>query len=54
MLGLLKENTLKLDKIKHFVLDECDRMLEALGTLLFNSSSSLSPIPPSNIDYLHL
>jgi len=30
ILGLLKENTLKLDKIKHFVLDECDRMLEAL------------------------
>jgi len=28
--GLAKEGTLKLDKVKHFVLDECDKMLEAL------------------------
>ena len=30
ILGLLNEKTLKLDHVKHFVLDECDRMLEAL------------------------
>jgi len=30
ILGLAKEKTLKLDKIKHFVLDECDRVLESL------------------------
>merc|ERR1712003_599736 len=29
-LGLSREKTLKLDHIKHFVLDECDRILESL------------------------
>lgn len=32
VLGLLREKTLKLDKVKHFVMDECDKMLEAVGT----------------------
>jgi ATP-dependent RNA helicase UAP56/SUB2 len=32
ILGLLREKTLKLDKVKHFVMDECDKMLEAIGT----------------------
>jgi ATP-dependent RNA helicase UAP56/SUB2 len=32
ILGLLREKTLKLDKVKHFVMDECDKMLEAVGT----------------------
>lgn len=31
VLGLLREKTLKLDKVKHFVMDECDKMLEAVG-----------------------
>ena len=31
ILGLLRSKDLKLEKLKHFVLDECDRMLEALG-----------------------
>jgi ATP-dependent RNA helicase UAP56/SUB2 len=31
VLGLLREKSLKLDKIKHFVMDECDKMLEAVG-----------------------
>jgi len=31
ILGLLKENTLKLDKLQYFVLDECDQILESLG-----------------------
>jgi hypothetical protein len=39
--GLAKEGTLKLDKVKHFVLDECDKMLEALGIYYrFEKSSS--------------
>jgi len=29
-LGLVNSGDLKLDKVKHFVLDECDKMLEAL------------------------
>ena len=28
---LIREGDLKLDKVKHFVLDECDQMLEQLG-----------------------
>jgi ATP-dependent RNA helicase UAP56/SUB2 len=28
---LIREGDLKLDKVKHFILDECDQMLEALG-----------------------
>lgn len=31
VLGLLREKTLKLDKVKHFVMDECDKMLDAVG-----------------------
>lgn len=31
LLALIKEKSLKLDKCQYFVLDECDRMLEALG-----------------------
>lgn len=27
---LIREGDLKLDKVKHFILDECDQMLEAL------------------------
>jgi ATP-dependent RNA helicase UAP56/SUB2 len=30
ILGLVRSKDLKLDKIKHFVVDECDRVLEAL------------------------
>jgi len=30
ILGLVRDKSLKLDKIKHFVIDECDRVLEAL------------------------
>lgn len=30
ILALVRDGDLKLDKLKHFVLDECDRMLEAL------------------------
>lgn len=30
VLGLIRDKHLKLDKVKHFVLDECDKMLEKL------------------------
>jgi ATP-dependent RNA helicase UAP56/SUB2 len=31
VLGLLKEKTtLKLDKVKHFVMDECDKLLDSV------------------------
>lgn len=32
ILALATEKSLKLNHIKHFILDECDKMLETLGT----------------------
>lgn len=29
--ALVRNNTLKLGNVKHFVLDECDKMLDELG-----------------------
>ena len=40
ILGLLRSKDLKLEKLKHFVLDECDRMLEALGECICASGTS--------------
>ena len=34
LFALAKDKTLDLSKVKHFVLDECDQMLEALGESL--------------------
>lgn len=34
ILDLVKRKSLKLGSLRHFVLDECDKMLEQLGTLL--------------------
>ena len=31
MLALARAKTLNLKNVKHFILDECDKMLEALG-----------------------
>ena len=31
ILALIRDKTLNLKQLKHFVLDECDKMLEALG-----------------------
>lgn len=33
ILALARSGTLNLKSIKHFILDECDKMLEALGKL---------------------
>ena len=32
LLAMVKRKTLKLDKVKFFILDECDKMLQQLGT----------------------
>jgi ATP-dependent RNA helicase UAP56/SUB2 len=37
LLALIKRKTLKLDKIKFFILDECDKMLQQLGKHFFKS-----------------
>lgn len=34
VLALIRDKSLVLKNCKHFILDECDKMLEALGTLL--------------------
>ena len=34
ILALIRNKTLTLKNVKHFVLDECDKMLEQLGVLL--------------------
>lgn len=35
ILALTRSKTLSLKNVKHFVLDECDKMLEQLGVLFF-------------------
>lgn len=37
--ALIRDKALKLGKVKHFVLDECDKMLEALGNDRGSSAS---------------
>ena len=37
ILALANEKSLKLNHIKHFILDECDKMLETLGTFAASS-----------------
>lgn len=39
--ALIRDKTLNLSKIKHFVLDECDKMLESLGKLLFQEKERM-------------
>lgn len=36
ILALLREKALDLKKVKHFVLDECDRLLDQVGKLLYS------------------
>lgn len=38
ILALTRNKTLSLKNVKHFVLDECDKMLEQLGRLCLSSS----------------
>ena len=44
ILALIKEGTLKLKNVKHFVLDECDKMLDQIGNVVL--PRPLSPIIP--------
>ena len=45
ILQLGKEKSLKLNNLKRFVLDECDQMLESLGTPLSVVFSLYDPSP---------
>ena len=42
ILALVRSKKLNLRNLKHFVLDECDKMLEALGNF-FNPFRTLGP-----------
>ena len=35
IVNLVKDKTLKVDKLKRFIMDECDRLLEPIGTPCF-------------------
>ena len=37
ILALIKNKKLNLKHLKHFILDECDKMLEQLGTFSFSA-----------------
>ena len=50
ILALCRDKTLNLNHIKHFILDECDKMLEQLG----ESSSSLPKATDSASLLLHV
>lgn len=43
ILALIRNKTLSLKNVKHFVLDECDKMLEQLGDFSLFLSSQFSP-----------
>lgn len=45
ILALIREKSLNLKNCKHFILDECDKMLEALGMSL-RCLFLISPPPP--------
>lgn len=37
ILDLIRNKALKLDNIRHFIIDECDKMLDTLGMFVFLS-----------------
>lgn len=37
ILGLARDKDLSLKNVRHFILDECDKMLESLGMLIFQT-----------------
>ena len=43
LLALARDKTLNLKHVKHFILDECDKMLEALGIVIVDVMCFLSP-----------
>lgn len=48
ILALIRNKTLSLKNVKHFVLDECDKMLEQLGDFSLLLSSQFSPSRQQN------
>ena len=42
ILALIKNNDLKLDNLKHFVIDEVDKMLDEIGKWKLNSYQKLT------------
>lgn len=40
ILDLIRNKALKLDNIKHFIIDECDKMLDTLGLSRLSDSNS--------------
>lgn len=46
ILALTRNKTLSLKNVKHFVLDECDKMLEQLGMFFLLVRLSSADIPP--------
>lgn len=49
ILALVRNRSLNLRNVKHFVLDECDKMLEQLGECLRVSQPHLGPHSPPDI-----
>jgi len=51
ILALAREKDLSLKNVRHFVLDECDKMLESLGNFAFTVVNPFNydcpPFPPS-------
>ena len=43
ILALTRDRSLNLKNVKHFVLDECDKMLEALGEFFRILGSQIQP-----------
>lgn len=41
ILDLIRNKALKLDSVKHFIIDECDKMLDTLG-MLFTYTLTIS------------
>lgn len=50
LLQLLRRGSIDLSKVKHFVLDECDKMLEELGGCLFAGWGAAALVP----HYFHI
>lgn len=44
VLALVRDGTVKLDNVKYFILDECDKMLEQLGMRLCNEIRALATL----------
>ena len=48
VLGLARDKDLSLKNVRHFILDECDKMLESLGMLISNTLVYKNILPRKN------